>query len=180
MERENREQGERVSDNKGWAEVSPSSLLLLLLSLWPLFLSSSSSASFPTSLLFFFRPCFSSPPPLSFTSLRVLLLVVFVFVFLFRHFCRFHSQGRQGRRLHVCVRKIWRIHRDRSRTFRKSAAEVILTAARGGFDRFLMTPWNVCQNPSCYKKRAALAQVANQTRENFASVTTRTSYASVW
>ena len=52
-----------MSDNKGWAEVSPSPLLLLLLSLWPSFLLSLSSASFPTSLLFFFRPYFSSPPP---------------------------------------------------------------------------------------------------------------------
>ena len=30
------------------------------------------------------------------------------------------------------------------------------------------------------QKRAALAQVANQTRENFADVTTRTSYSPVW
>ena len=34
-----------------------------------------------------------------------------------------------------------------------------------------------CQNPFCYKNRAALAQAANQTKENFAAVTTRTSYA---
>ena len=47
-----------MSDNKGWAEVSPSPLLLLLLSLWPSFLSSSSSASFPTFLLFFVVPSF--------------------------------------------------------------------------------------------------------------------------
>ena len=44
----------------------------------------------------------------------------------------------------------------------------------------LMTPWNVCQNPSCYKKRAVLAQAANETREDFATVTTRTSYAPLW
>ena len=44
----------------------------------------------------------------------------------------------------------------------------------------LMTPWNVCQNPSCYKKRLVLAQAANQTREIFATVTTRTSYAPLW
>ena len=53
-------------------------------------------------------------------------------------------------------------------------------AVRGVFDRFLMTPWNVCQNPSCYKKSARLAQAANLTKENFAAVTTRTSYAPVW
>ena len=87
-----------------------------------------------------------------------LLLVVFVFVFLFR---RFHSQGRQGHRLHACVRKIRRIRwirRDESQTFRTRAAEVSSTAVMRGLDRFLITPWNVCQNPSCYKKRAWLAQ----------------------
>ena len=48
-----------------------------------------------------------------------LLLVIFVFVFLFRRFHRFHSQGREWRRLHAGVRKIWRIQwirRDRYRT----------------------------------------------------------------
>ena len=45
--------------------------------------------------------------------------------------------------------------------FRTGAAEVNSMAVRGGFEHFLMTPWNVCQNPSCYKKRAALAQAAN-------------------
>ena len=30
------------------------------------------------------------------------------------------------------------------------AAEVSFTAVRGVFDRFLMTPWMACQNPSCY------------------------------
>ena len=172
-----------MSYNKGWADVLPSPLLLFILSLWPSFSSSSSSASFPTSLLFFFPPHFSSPSPLCFTLLRVLLFVVFVFVFLFRRFHSFHSQGQYGRCLHVCVIKIWRIRlirRDGSWTFRTRAAEVSLTAVRGGFDRFLMTSWNVRQNPSCYKKRAALAQAANQTRENFAAVTTRTSYAPVW
>ena len=48
-----------------------------------------------------------------------------------------------------------------SRTFRTRVAEVSSTAVRGGLDRFLITPWNVCQNPSCYKKRAWLAQAAN-------------------
>ena len=70
--------------------------------------------------------------------------------------------------------------RDRSQTFRTRAMEVSLTAVRGVFDCFLMTPWNVCQNPSCYKKRAVLAQAENRTRENFAAVTIRTSYAPVW
>ena len=45
--------------------------------------------------------------------------------------------------------------------FQTRAAEVSLMAVRGGLDRFLITPWNVCQNPSCYKKRAVLAQAAN-------------------
>ena len=40
------------------------------------------------------------------------------------------------------------------------------TAVRGGFDRFLMTPWMGCHNPSCYKNRAVLAQAANRTRKN--------------
>ena len=105
------------------------------------------------AIFFFF------PPPSSFTSLRVLLLVVSVFVFLFCCVCRFHYQGRQGSRLHTCVRKIqriWWIHCDRSRTFQTRAAEVSSTAVRGGFDRFLMTPWMACQNPSKYKNRAAL------------------------
>ena len=45
------------------------------------------------------------------------------------------------------------------------AAEVSLTAVRGGFDRFLMKPWMACQNPSWYKNCAALVQAKNQTRE---------------
>ena len=57
------------------------------------------------------------------------------------------------------------------------AAEVSSTAVRGIFDRFLMTPLIACQNPSCYKNRAALVEVANRTRENFVAVPTRTSYA---
>ena len=60
------------------------------------------------------------------------------------------------------------------------AAEVSSTAVWGGFDRFLMTPWMACQNPSWYKNREALAQVANQTRENFAAVPTRTSDTPMW
>ena len=60
------------------------------------------------------------------------------------------------------------------------AADVSSTAVRGGFDRFLMTPWMACQNPSCYKNCAALAQAANGTRVNFAAVPTRTIYAPVW
>ena len=87
------------------------------------------------------------------------------------------------RRLHTCVKKIQRIRwigRDGFWTFRTRVAEVVLTVVRGRFDRFLMTPCNVCQNTSCNKKRAALAQAANQTRENFDAVTTRTSYAPVW
>ena len=64
-----------------------------------------------------------------------------------------------------------------SRTFRTRVAEVISAAVRGGLYLLLITPWNVCQNPSCYKKRAWLAQAANWTREIFAAVTTRTSYA---
>ena len=75
------------------------------------------------------------------------------------------------------IRRIWWTRRNGSQKFRTRAAEVSSTAVRGGFGRFLMTPWNVCQNPSCYKNRAALAQAANRTRENFAAVTTRTSYA---
>ena len=59
------------------------------------------------------------------------------------------------------IRRIWWICHDGSWTFRTRAAEVSLTAVRGGFDRFLMTPWNVGQNPSCYKKRARLARAAN-------------------
>ena len=47
---------------------------------------------------------------------------------------------------------------------------------RGEFDRFLMIPWNVCQNPSCYKKRAALAQAANRTRDNVAAVSFSSSF----
>ena len=64
------------------------------------------------------------------------------------------TRGTEGLCLHACVRKIrqiWWIHRDRSQTFRTRAAEVSLRAVTGGFDRFLMTTWNVCQNPSCYK-----------------------------
>ena len=57
------------------------------------------------------------------------------------------------------------------------AAEVSSTAVRGGFDRFLMTPWMTCHNPSWYKNREALAQAANPTRENYASVPTHTSDA---
>ena len=49
----------------------------------------------------------------------------------------------------------------------------------GGLERFLMTPWMACQNLPCYKNRAALAQASNQTRENFAAVPTRTSYAPI-
>ena len=64
--------------------------------------------------------------------------------------------------------------------FQTRAAEVSLTALKGGFDRILMTPWMALQNPSCYKNRAALAQAVNQTREICADVTTRTSYALVW
>ena len=45
--------------------------------------------------------------------------------------------------------------------FRTQTAEVSLTAVRGGLDRFLITHWNVCQNPSCYKKRAWITQAAN-------------------
>ena len=41
------------------------------------------------------------------------------------------------------------------------AEEVSLTVVRGGFGRFLKTPWMACQNPSCYKNHAALAQAAN-------------------
>ena len=41
------------------------------------------------------------------------------------------------------------------------AAEVSSKAVRGGFDRFLMTPWMACQNPSCHKNCAAVAQAAN-------------------
>ena len=59
-------------------------------------------------------------------------------------------------------------------------ADVSSAAVRVGFDCFLMTPWMAFQNPSCYKICAALAQAANQTREIFAAVTTRTSYAPVW
>ena len=54
------------------------------------------------------------------------------------------------------------------------------TAVRGGFGRFLMTPWMACQNLSCYKNCATLAQAANRTRENFAAVPTRICYAPVW
>ena len=57
------------------------------------------------------------------------------------------------------------------------AAEVSSTALRGGFDRFLMTPWMACQNPSRYKNREVLSQAANRTREYFAAVPTRTSDA---
>ena len=60
------------------------------------------------------------------------------------------------------------------------AAEVISTAVKGGFDRFLMTPWMACQNPSWYKNREALAQAAKPTRDNFAVVPTRISDAPVW
>ena len=60
------------------------------------------------------------------------------------------------------------------------AAEVSSTAVRGGFKCFLMTPLMACQNLSCYKNCAALAQAANRTRDNFAAVPTRTSYAPVW
>ena len=60
------------------------------------------------------------------------------------------------------------------------AAEVSSTAVRGGFDRFLMTPWMSCQNPSWYENHEALAQAADRTRENFAAVPTRTSDAPVW
>ena len=59
------------------------------------------------------------------------------------------------------------------------AAEVSLTVVRGGFDRFLMTPCIACQNKSWSKNREALAQVANQTRDNSAAVPTRTSDAPV-
>ena len=38
---------------------------------------------------------------------------------------------------------------------------VSLAAVRGRFDRFSMTPWNVCQNPSFYKKCVRLEQAAN-------------------
>ena len=60
------------------------------------------------------------------------------------------------------------------------AAEVSSTAVRGVFDRFLMTPWMACQNPSRYKNREVLSQAANRTREDFAAVPTRTSDAPVW
>ena len=59
----------------------------------------------------------------------------------------------------------------------KRAAEVSSTAVRVGIDRFLMTPWMACQNPSWYKNRKALAQAANQTRKNFCAVPTHTSDA---
>ena len=55
-----------------------------------------------------------------------------------------------------------------------------MAAVRGGFDCFLLTPWNVCQNPSLYIKLTMLAQAANRTMETFAAVTTLTNYASVW
>ena len=74
------------------------------------------------------------------------------------------THGTMGRSLHACVRKIRLIRSicgDGSWTFRTRAAEVSSRAVRGGFDHFLMTPWNVCQNLSCYKKRAWLAQVVN-------------------
>ena len=48
-----------------------------------------------------------------------------------------------------------------SQTFQTRAEEVSSMAVRGGLDCFLIKPWNVCQNPSCYKKRAWLAQAAN-------------------
>ena len=77
-----------MSDNKGCAEVSPYPLLLLLLSLWPLFSSSPLSTSFPTYLLLFFRPYFLLPPPFEFYvasrppprrfHFRLLFFVVFV------------------------------------------------------------------------------------------------------
>ena len=60
------------------------------------------------------------------------------------------------------------------------AVEVSLRSVRGVFYRFLMTPWMTCHNPSWYKNRKALAQVANRTRDNFAAVPKRTSYAPVW
>ena len=60
------------------------------------------------------------------------------------------------------------------------AGEVSSTAVSREFDRFLMTPWMACQNPSCYKNCAALAQAANRTREKNFAVTTRTSYSLVW
>ena len=60
------------------------------------------------------------------------------------------------------------------------AAEVSSTAVRGGFDRFLMTPWMACQNPLWYTNRKELAQAANRTRENFTAVPTCTSDSPVW
>ena len=122
-------------------------------------------------------------PPSSFTSLRVLFLVVFVLVLIFCCFSCFNSQGRYGRRLHACVRKIrqiWWICRDGSQMFITCAADVSSKSVRGGFNRFLMTPWMAFQNPSCYKNCAALEQAAKQTRENFDDIPTRTSYASMW
>ena len=74
------------------------------------------------------------------------------------------THGTEERRLHACVRnnrRIRWIRRGGSRTFRTRAAGASSTAVRGGFDRFLMKPWNVFQNPSCYKKRVALAQAVN-------------------
>ena len=126
---------------------------------------------------------FFFPPPLKFYVTSRTPPRRFRFRLPFCRFCRFCSQGQWRRRLHACVRinwRIWWIRCDGSRTFRTRAGEVSSTAVRGGFDLFLMTPRMACQNPSCYKNRAALAQAANQTRENFAAITTRTSYAPVW
>ena len=53
-------------------------------------------------------------------------------------------------------------------------------AVRGEIDRFLMTAWNVCNNPSCYKKRAWPSAGSELNKGNFAAVPTRTSYAPVW
>ena len=160
----------------------PSPLLLLHLSLWPLFHRrcrappSPHPSSSSSDRIFLFPPpqvlrrSASSSLSFSFLSSSFVFFVVFI--------------PRAGRGIvYMRVRKNWRIWwicRDGSGTFRNRAAEVSLAAVRRGFDLFLMTPWMACQNPACYKNCAALAQASKRTREIFAAVTTRTSYSPMW
>ena len=90
--------------------------------------------------------------------------VYVMYVHTFPQFLASQFSSYQPPHKHACVKKIrriWWIRHDGSWNFQTRAAEVSSTAVRGGFDRFLMTPWNVGQNPSFYKKRARLVRVVN-------------------
>ena len=69
----------------------------------------------------------------------------------------------------------------------RRVSDVLNTCGGGEFDGceerirpFLDDTLECVSESIMLQKRAALAQVANRSRENFATVTTRTSYALLW